>query len=594
MMLAACRVLLVLAVALGQLPARDAPGQPRTGTAVLSGTVVTNDADPQPIRRARITLNGDIPAEGQVATSDDNGRFVFRGVPAGRVTLQSVKAPFLTMNYGAARPDRPGTPIAVSDGQTIADLVIRMTRGAAIEGRVRDQNGEPMAGVTVSAMRSGYSPLTGERALTTIANVASDDRGVYRAFGLTAGEYVVGARAPLAPERGGGPGPDTRRLTAADVDRILQSAQGPAPAAARAMPGAPVNWSPVYHPGTSDLASAAKITLTTGEDQSGIDIPMRLVPTSRISGVVTMAQGVSAAAVLITIVPADPQARLSTNLGFVSSARPAADGRYAFSGVTPGSFIVNARTGSGVTRGATVQATAAPMLWASAPVTVQGDDLDVPLVLQPGIAVSGRVEFKTATPATSEELAGMRILLRAVDSGPEATYQPSAQVTDGGSFKFAGAVPGLFRFTWSWTAGRQVFPTSVTVGGREMLDGPIEIKAPIADMTVIFTDRPSEITGTLQDATGRPATDYFIVVFSTNRAYWTPLSRRVMQTRPGTDGSYVVRNLPAGEYFVAALTDLAPGDTSDPDFLQQMAETASQVSLAEGGRTVQAFRIGGG
>jgi hypothetical protein len=591
MMLVARCTLLVLAVALGQLPGSDAPGQPRIGTAMLSGMVVTTDAEPQPVRRARITLNGDIRTEGQVATSDDSGRFVFRGIPAGRYTLQAVKPPFLPMNYGATRPDRPGTAVAVSDGQTIPGLVIRMTRGAAIEGRVLDQNGEPMAGVTVAAMRSSYSPLTGDRALTTVTQVIADDRGIYRAFGLAPGEYVIVARPPIADGRGAPPS-EIRRLTTADVDRVLRSSQ--APESARVIPGSPVNWSPVYHPGTPDLTAAARITLDAGEDQAGIDVSMRLVPTSRIFGVVTMAEGVLPQAVQVTIVPSDPQARLSTNLGFVSTTRPAADGRYAFAGVTPGSFIVNARAGGAAAgRGAVTQGTAGPMLWASANVTVEGRDLDVPLTLRPGIAVSGRVELKTKTPPTPEEIAGLRILLRAVDSGPDATDQPSARVTERGTFAFAGAVPGLYRFNWSRGAGRDVFLTSVTVRGRETLDGPLEIKAPIADMTMVFTDRPSEITGALQDATGRPATDYFIVVFSTDRAYWTPLSRRVMQTRPGNDGKYLLRNLPAGEYFLSALTDLAPGEIYDPAFLGQLVTAAQKVTVADAATTVRGFRIGG-
>ena len=65
------------------------------------------------------------------------------------------------------------------------------------------------------------------------------------------------------------------------------------------------------------------------------------------------------------------------------------------------------------------------------------------------------------------------------------------------------------------------------------------------------------------------------------------------QARPGNDGKYIVRNLPAGEYFVAALTDLAPGDTSDPAFLAQVAASAAKVTVTDGATTVQAFKIGG-
>jgi len=232
------------------------------------------------------------------------------------------------------------------------------------------------------------------------------------------------------------------------------------------------------------------------------------------------------------------------------------------------------------------------VFWALADVTVEGRDLDVSLTLQPGIPVSGRVEFKTATPMTADDIAAVRIQLRAID-GPTITYQPAAVVTERRTFAFDGVVPGPFRFISTTGAGRELFATSATIGGREALDGPIDIKSAITDMAVVFTDRPSEVTGTLQDATGRPATDYFIVVFSTNRAYWTPLSRRVMQTRPGNDGKYVLRNLPAGEYLLAALTDLAPGDTSDPTFLAQLVSSAQKITVTDGSTTVQPFRIGG-
>ena len=66
-----------------------------------------------------------------------------------------------------------------------------------------------------------------------------------------------------------------------------------------------------------------------------------------------------------------------------------------------------------------------------------------------------------------------------------------------------------------------------------------------------------------------------------------------MQTRAGSDGKYVLRNLPAGEYFLAALTDLGPGDTSDPAYLAEMATKAAKVTVLEGATTVQSFRIGG-
>jgi hypothetical protein len=128
--------------------------------------------------------------------------------------------------------------------------------------------------------------------------------------------------------------------------------------------------------------------------------------------------------------------------------------------------------------------------------------------------------------------------------------------------------------------------------GRETID-ILDVAGATDDITVTITDTPSELTGTLVDSSGRPATDYFIVVFSTNRKYWTDQSRRIREVRPATDGSYVCRNLPKGDYFVAVLADLAPGEAFDSTFLDSLVTAAQVVTIADGIKTSQSFRIGG-
>ena len=54
-----------------------------TGTARIDGIVMESD-NRQPIRRVIVTLTGSELPSGRTAISDDDGRFVFEGVPAGR------------------------------------------------------------------------------------------------------------------------------------------------------------------------------------------------------------------------------------------------------------------------------------------------------------------------------------------------------------------------------------------------------------------------------------------------------------------------------------------------------------------------------
>ena len=84
-----------------------------------------------------------------------------------------------------------------------------------------------------------------------------------------------------------------------------------------------------------------------------------------------------------------------------------------------------------------------------------------------------------------------------------------------------------------------------------------------------------------------------MLVFSVRSRAWTPGSRRVRMTRPATDGAFSVKGLPAGEYFLAALTDLEAGEWNDPALLEQLVGSAVKVTLRDGETTTQNIRIGG-
>ncbi len=137
---------------------------------------------------------------------------------------------------------------------------------------------------------------------------------------------------------------------------------------------------------------------------------------------------------------------------------------------------------------------------------------------------------------------------------------------------------------------------SAIVNGVDALDVPLAI-APgrhIDNVVVTFTDRPTELSGTLQTPAGTPTSDYFIVVFATDRAFWTPSSRRSMMARPASTGKYVLRNLPPGEYFVAAVTDVEYGDWFDSAFLDRIVPAGMRVTLSEGEKKTLDLKIAGG
>ena len=137
---------------------------------------------------------------------------------------------------------------------------------------------------------------------------------------------------------------------------------------------------------------------------------------------------------------------------------------------------------------------------------------------------------------------------------------------------------------------------SAIVGGRDIADAPLEIVAgsDVSGLIVTFTDRPTELSGTVFDAAGRVTADFPIVVFSTDRAYWTGNSRRVRVARPATDGLYRITGLPAGEYFVCAVTAVEPDQLASREFLEQLGVSSFKIVLADGERRTQDLKLGGG
>ena len=133
--------------------------------AVLSGVVTTDDERSAPIRRALVTVTGGAGGIVQTA-SDDDGRFTFIDLPAGSYALTAEKPGFVKTFVGSRRPGRgPSTPIELQDGQRLANVAIKLIRGAAIAGTVIDDNGQPVSSAQVSLLQPRL--VNGERRLVS-------------------------------------------------------------------------------------------------------------------------------------------------------------------------------------------------------------------------------------------------------------------------------------------------------------------------------------------------------------------------------------------------------------------------------------------
>ena len=200
----------------GQAQTRDREQTVPVGTGAIAGFVVAEGAG-TPVRRARVNISGAAIRGGRSAMTTDEGRFSFTGLPAGRYTMTASKAGYVDITYGAKRAGRPGTPIELADGQKIDKAVLNLPKGGVVTGIVIDDNGEPSPGTTVRAFK--FVMRTGERTLQQSGQDTTDDRGMYRIYGLQPGDYIVNA-VPRNQNIG-----DLRQTLQAELEVIMQQMQ---------------------------------------------------------------------------------------------------------------------------------------------------------------------------------------------------------------------------------------------------------------------------------------------------------------------------------------------------------------------------------
>ena len=94
---------------------------PQTGTARLRGRVVGGESG-QALRRAIVRLQGQEFREGRVASTDEDGRWEIKDLPAGRYNLTASKGGYVQLNYGQRRPFERGRPLELADGQTLENV----------------------------------------------------------------------------------------------------------------------------------------------------------------------------------------------------------------------------------------------------------------------------------------------------------------------------------------------------------------------------------------------------------------------------------------------------------------------------------------
>ena len=100
--------------------------------------------------------------------------------------------PFLP-GYAFETPETSslGVQVSVGEGDTVEGIKLRLIKGGVITGKVTDPDGKPVIRERIELQRVGPNREQMLSNITTAASRETDDRGIYRIYGLPPGNYLV-------------------------------------------------------------------------------------------------------------------------------------------------------------------------------------------------------------------------------------------------------------------------------------------------------------------------------------------------------------------------------------------------------------------
>jgi hypothetical protein len=470
------------------------------------------------------------------ATTDDQGRFEIKQVDANTYTFFASHSGYLEQRYKAKGTNREddGVALTLTANQQVTDVLFRLVRAGVITGKVVDDNGEAMMGVSVSVM---HRPTEEEREedglrsrkseLTTVSVGETDDRGEYRVYGLKPGEYYVKAAETGQSMNRYGPMADGN-------DSWLLEFLG-------------TQFAPLYYPGVLQMDQAQAITLRAG-DEVQADFAMRHIKLVEVAGKVIAPDGSTPTRSYIHL----EQLGVS-DWGGELSGPVDSEGKFSIKGVPPGSYLVRASFSE------------KDQFYVTQQKIEVGDEKIDSLVLTfgTGAAIHGRVVTANGSPLPAGRI---NVHLQSTDEDSDGAFGHAVADKDG-SFVVNGVVDGSYSLM-SFGPAPGWFVKSAHLGNEDVFQDGIHVENSAAkgNLLIVISSDGAEIEGTITDKNTNEALPGVQV-----RARAEPSTdfNRVRLSESGTDqnGHFVLKYVPPGKYTVTAKIPASGGVSavkSDP------------------------------
>ena len=235
------RIVLLIALLVTSLTLVSAQENSNTKTGSITGRVTLATKGVAGVT-VTITMSGDAFSGLGLklsAITDDEGRFRLSNLPPRTYVVWPFVPAFVVAEATGVYP--LGKNVTVVAGETVEDINFTLTRGAVITGKVTDTTGRAVTDerVRILPVQDHLRRLVSS-IYPSINDIRTDDRGIYRAYGLPGGAYRVAVGDP-----------QFAALTSTSGRRFYPE---------------------TFHPNANDEAKAQVVELAEGSEVTGVDI----------------------------------------------------------------------------------------------------------------------------------------------------------------------------------------------------------------------------------------------------------------------------------------------------------------------------------
>ncbi len=462
------------------------------------------------------------------ATTDQDGNYRITNVGPGTYRVMPAAPLFVS----SAESD--GKTLIITEGETVEGVDFALVRGSVITGKAVDSDGLPLIEEHIRLLPVESDSQHGRVYIAAAVGIQTDDRGIYRIFGIPPGKYKV---ALGQGEDGSFGGPRRSR------------------------------YKQTFSPGVMDSSKALVIEVTEGSEATNVDITVgRSLAAFAISGRLINGE---------TLQPV-PNVRVALQRisgdghSFMSWGSPSnSEGEFKLENVTAGKYelFVPSQPNSSVRSG---------------PVPFEVIDQDVSGLLvktSEGGSLSGLVVLDGGDDRSLlARLSHVRLHTYVRNPANESfsSWVRPVTIDPDRGFRVSGLQSGFVNFSFSGADGRPLQGLALLRVERDGIAQPagIEIKdgEQVTGVRLVVSYGNGKIRGVIKIENGELPSNARFAVWFTNPDDDPTRGHRITQTSPEVDsrGHFLVEGLAPGTYQINAGIFIPGARTRPPSVTKQV------------------------